>query len=107
MSRSSTSNLAGSLHQHPSGTLQRISRRISLRTSNVTAFLGLAILMILLLLALFPARIAPYDPGELVGKPFQPPGPEFRLGTNDLGQDLFSELVWGTRTTWPWASASP
>jgi len=32
-----------------------------------------------------------------VGRPLQKPNPEFRLGTNDIGQDLLSELIWGTR----------
>jgi ABC-type dipeptide/oligopeptide/nickel transport system permease subunit len=56
-------------------------------------------LLSLILLATFPQAVAPYDPGERVGRPFQPPGPEFRLGTNDIGQDLLSELIWGTRVS--------
>jgi len=42
---------------------------------------------------------APYDPHERVGAPFEPPSPRHLLGTNDIGQDIFSELVHGTRTS--------
>jgi ABC-type dipeptide/oligopeptide/nickel transport system permease subunit len=52
-----------------------------------------------MLLALFPDWFAPYDPRESVGRPLQRPGTEFRLGTNDIGQDLLSELIWGTRAS--------
>jgi len=53
----------------------------------------------LLLLSLFPAAIAPYDPTETVGRPFLPPDADHRLGTNDIGQDILSELIWGTRAS--------
>lgn len=54
---------------------------------------------ILITLALFPDRFSPYDPTELAGRPLSAPSPEFRLGTNDIGQDLLSELIWGTRAS--------
>jgi len=53
----------------------------------------------LALLALFPDWFAPYDPRERVGRPLERPGGEFLLGTNDIGQDLLSELIWGTRVS--------
>ena len=40
--------------------------------------------------------IAPYDPWK-TGIPFLPPSPDHLLGTNDIGQDIFSELVYGAR----------
>ncbi len=60
---------------------------------------GGCILLSLAFLALFPGLIAPYDPAETVARPFLPPGQGHLLGTNDIGQDLFSELVWGTRVS--------
>jgi ABC-type dipeptide/oligopeptide/nickel transport system permease subunit len=42
---------------------------------------------------------APYDPTLPSGSPLAPPGPEHLLGTNDLGQDLLSEWLWGTRAS--------
>jgi ABC-type dipeptide/oligopeptide/nickel transport system permease subunit len=61
--------------------------------------LGLVILGCLAGLAFFPQLIAPYDPTELAGRPLEPPSTRFWLGTNDIGQDLFSELVWGARVS--------
>ena len=58
---------------------------------------GAIILLILLLFALFPAAFAPFDPTETVTRPFHSPDREHLLGANDIGQDLLSELVWGTR----------
>ncbi|NNF63822.1 MAG: ABC transporter permease [Acidimicrobiia bacterium] len=43
--------------------------------------------------------IAPYDPTERVGRPFSAPSAEHLLGTNDVGQDLLSELIYGARVS--------
>ncbi|HMA34053.1 MAG TPA: ABC transporter permease, partial [Chloroflexia bacterium] len=43
--------------------------------------------------------LAPYDPGLLAGPPFAPPSPTYLLGTNDVGQDLLSQLLYGVRTS--------
>jgi ABC-type dipeptide/oligopeptide/nickel transport system permease subunit len=56
-------------------------------------------LTLLLFLAGFPSVIAPFDATERVALPLQRPGTENILGTNDLGQDLFSELIAGTRAS--------
>jgi ABC-type dipeptide/oligopeptide/nickel transport system permease subunit len=70
------------------------------RPRGHAAAMGLAgtlILAGLILLALVPGAFAPYDPAERVGRPLQPPSPSYKLGTNDIGQDILSELIWGTR----------
>jgi ABC-type dipeptide/oligopeptide/nickel transport system permease subunit len=43
--------------------------------------------------------IAPYGPREIAGEVFESPSRDHLLGTNDAGSDLFSRLVWGSRTT--------
>lgn len=60
---------------------------------------GAIILMMLVLVAVFAGSLAPYSPYEQVGSPFSKPGEEFWLGTNDIGQDIFSELIYGTRNS--------
>lgn len=55
-------------------------------------------LLLLLLTAVFARWLAPYDPWEM-SVPFLPPSAEHWLGTNDLGQDIFSELLFGARTS--------
>ncbi len=73
--------------------------RLSRRVYNIVGLMGMGLLAGLLLLSLFPAAIAPYDPTETVGRPFLPPDADHRLGTNDIGQDILSELIWGTRAS--------
>ncbi len=60
---------------------------------------GLVIVAALLLTAILAPWLAPYDPAERVGLPFQPPGADHLLGTNDVGQDLLSELIFGARVS--------
>jgi peptide/nickel transport system permease protein len=59
---------------------------------------GLAVLLALSLMAVFASQIAPHDPCQ-TGIPYQAPSFEHLLGTNDLGQDLFSELIYATRVS--------
>ena len=59
---------------------------------------GLSSLILFLSIALFAPLIAPYDPQE-TGSPYQPPNAEHRLGTNDIGQDILSELIYATRVS--------
>ncbi len=61
------------------------------------AIAGLLLLGGLLLVALTAPWLAPYDPTERVGIPFSRPSADYLLGTNDIGQDLLSELIYGTR----------
>ncbi len=59
--------------------------------------IGYTILFALVGIAIFAPFIAPYDPNARVALPMQPPSDQHILGTNDMGQDIFSELIYGTR----------
>ena len=61
------------------------------------ALLGLTLVAIHLVLALFSPWIAPFDPTELVGGRVDPPGGEYLLGTDALGRDYLSRLLHGGR----------
>jgi ABC-type dipeptide/oligopeptide/nickel transport system permease subunit len=50
-------------------------------------------------IALAAPLIAPYNPWIRVGSPFSGPSFGHILGTNDSGQDIFSELLYGARTS--------
>ena len=43
------------------------------------------------------AHIAPYDPKDMVGSPMEPPSSKHLLGTNDMGVDVLSELIFAGR----------
>ena len=60
--------------------------------------IGLILFLSFLLMALFAAEIAPYDPWVRF-EPYQPPGSEHLLGTNDMGHDILSELIYGSRVS--------
>lgn len=78
----------------------RARRRMGRFTSaHAAALVGIMLILGLALTAIFAPQLAPYDPTERVGKPFAPPSAAHRLGTNDIGQDILSELIYGTRVS--------
>lgn len=68
------------------------------RPGFITA-LGIFLLSTLTLSALFAPLVAPFDPKLPVGVPFDRPSATHLLGTNDIGQDILSEMIWGTRVS--------
>jgi peptide/nickel transport system permease protein len=60
---------------------------------------GIIILFAFFLVAVFAPVISPYDPRSYDGPSLSAPGGEFLLGTNDLGQDILSQIIYGTRTS--------
>jgi len=60
---------------------------------------GLAMLATLVAVAVLAPWIAPYGPKEITGDSFESPSAAHLLGTNEAGADLFSRLIWGSRTT--------
>jgi len=60
---------------------------------------GLIVLVLLLLVAVFAPWIAPYDPYEMgVGKSLENPNAQHWLGTDIIGRDTLSRLIYGSRT---------
>ena len=57
------------------------------------------VIAIYVIAAIFAPLIAPYGEAEVVGKAYQPAGGEFWLGTDQIGRDLFSRLIYGARNT--------
>lgn len=70
-------------------------RRLS---RNVGAMLGVALLTLVVLVAILAPWIAPYDAYKLdVMNKFRPPDAKNIMGTDDLGRDVFSRVVLGSR----------
>ena len=72
-------------------TLSRKARRNPART------IGLLIILGMVLIAVLAPYIAPFDPDERGWTPFLRPNSENLLGTDDMGKDLFSQLVYASR----------
>lgn len=66
-------------------------------TARIAAVVGIVLVAGLILTAIFAPELSPYDPTERAGRPFSPPSAEHLFGTNDIGQDIFSELIYGSR----------
>src|SRR5919204_270172 len=64
---------------------------------NRKAMAGAVILSIFVLVALVPGILAPFDPHAQIFEQTLPPSREHLLGTTGNGQDIFSQLIWGTR----------
>jgi peptide/nickel transport system permease protein len=62
---------------------------------------GVAIALMWLLVAVFAPLVAPYDPLEQSFTPFSPPSTEHLFGTDELGRDVFSRVVYGARISLP------
>jgi peptide/nickel transport system permease protein len=67
---------------------------------NTLGVLGLMIIVFFLILAFFAPILAPYPPLKTAtGRSFEPPSSKHLLGTDDLGKDLFSGVLYGARAT--------
>jgi len=58
---------------------------------------GGIITLLLLLVAIFAKFLAPYGPNQLTGFALRPPSSQFWLGTDNLGRDLLSRVIYGAR----------
>ncbi len=58
---------------------------------------GAGLIALLVAAALFAPLLASHDPTVPTGLPFEPPSGAHPLGTNDVGEDLWAQLLYGTR----------
>lgn len=61
--------------------------------------MGMAILLLVIILAIMAPVICQYDPAQQSVTPLLPPSLNHWLGTNHVGQDIWSQLVFGARTS--------
>ncbi|GGA02223.1 ABC transporter permease [Dyella caseinilytica] len=80
--------------------LLHIGPRLKRGLRSPAATLGAAVLLLLILIALFAPWLAPKDPLQQdIALRLRPPGPGHWLGTDALGRDLLSRLIYGSRAT--------
>lgn len=84
------------------GSRRRLPGQAQVRRSRrwrgpVQLPLLLVALAALVLVALAPGAVAPYDPLDLAGRPFEAPGATHLLGTDEVGRDLLSRILHGLR----------
>jgi peptide/nickel transport system permease protein len=93
--------LTAEVSQSPTqASLQRLYFGCVRFSQNPLAMVGLAILVLLLLVAIFAPLIAPFPMNEQnLTRRLQPPSGEHWFGTDELGRDIFSRVVYGSRIT--------
>ncbi len=65
----------------------------------VSALIGLFFTGLFFLAAILAPWIAPYGMAEVVGNVWEPASDRFWLGTDNIGRDLLTRMIWGGRTT--------
>jgi peptide/nickel transport system permease protein len=70
-----------------------------LRSSPVSARIGLAMVLVTIFAAILAPVISPYGETEIVGDVWLSSGKDHILGTDHLGRDLFTRLLYGARNT--------
>ncbi len=61
------------------------------------AVVGVVLMLVFVVVSIFPGQIAPYDPTAKKFPPALGPSWQHLLGTTTYGEDIFSQLIWGTR----------
>jgi len=69
------------------------------KSAPPTALFGLIVIAIYVFVAVFAPVVAPYGESEIVGSEFEPWGEGFVLGTDNLGRDMLTRLIYGARNT--------
>ncbi|WP_424987806.1 ABC transporter permease [Microbulbifer sp. S227A] len=65
----------------------------------ISALIGLFFTALYFLMAIFAPLLAPYGMAEVVGDVWEQSSSEFLLGTDSIGRDLLSRMIYGGRTT--------
>jgi len=70
-----------------------------LRDIPITAWIGIAGIALAFIFAIFAPWLAPHGESEIVAGVWEPMGDTYLLGTDNLGRDLLSRVIYGARTT--------
>ncbi|TIS61123.1 MAG: ABC transporter permease, partial [Mesorhizobium sp.] len=72
---------------------------LAIRRIPIASLIGLVLTTLFVLLAVFAPLIAPHGNAEIVGDVWEPMSPAHWLGTDNLGRDLLSRMIYGARIT--------
>ena len=79
------------------GRLLKTFIRQSRTIAGIFVWIGIAVVLAIIVLAIFAPFIAPFEPNTFVAAPETPPGGRFLMGIDRGGQDVWSRIVWGAR----------
>jgi peptide/nickel transport system permease protein len=75
---------------------RRVLRRVA---AHPTGRIGLLFVVGVILVALLAPVLAPFGADQITGTPLHGPSSAHWLGTDELGRDVLSRIIWGTRTS--------
>ncbi len=77
-----------------------IRRILSIFFGRPLPVIGLVLIVLLIIMAIFAPLLAPYDPYKMdIVNKLQPPSLKHFLGTDSLGRDTLSRVIYGSRTS--------
>jgi len=78
----------------------RLPRSVRIFLRHKAAVLGMTVVLIMILMAVFAPLVAPYAPlSQELSNRLKPPSKHHLLGTDKYGRDILSRVVWGTRVS--------
>ncbi|MAW45731.1 MAG: ABC transporter permease [Marinovum sp.] len=72
---------------------------IDFKKSPISARFGLIVIAIYIFVALFAPWLAPYGESQVFPAPYEPWSKEFIFGTDQIGRDILSRMIYGARNT--------
>jgi len=69
------------------------------RTAPMTAWFGMITIAIYIIVAVLAPVLAPFGEREIIGAQFEEPNATYLLGTDNLGRDMLSRLIYAARNT--------
>ncbi len=69
------------------------------RTAPLTAWFGMIVILLYILVAIFAPALAPFGEREIVADAFEIPDDTYLLGTDQLGRDMLSRMIYAARNT--------
>jgi peptide/nickel transport system permease protein len=85
----------------PSLVRGRLRLALPQSRSMIVNWVGFSLVIVLSLVVIAVPLLAPHDPLIPVGMPLQPPGDHgFLLGTDSVGRDILSRVLYGARSSW-------
>jgi peptide/nickel transport system permease protein len=70
-----------------------------LKTAPISAWFGMIVILFYAICALFAPLIAPYGEAQIVGKAYETASSAFWFGTDQIGRDILSRVIYGARNT--------
>ena len=71
----------------------------NLKTAPLSAWFGMIVIAIYAFFAIFAPWLAPYAENDVIGKAYEHASATSILGTDQIGRDLYSRLIYGARNT--------